>query len=302
MPPTPHSCPACGLATDRAGLCAPCAPAGDLLHADPAIRLAALARAAAADRPRVLLAAMRGGSLWTGTTADGQALAPALLTWLMHEGGTRVFARYLAEDARFGSYSYATLSHHDRERAMLRAPVWLAAGRDPRGPHELMRGWWGRVDLLAAAAFRLGSCKLSPAELDAAIEGMPGHFRMWARMAADRARRNPSTDRWRATDDDRARAAVWRRWPLTRLEGPGVCCCTTCGEALPADGPCLFCGVDPDLVDGPTLLPIEALFTDRSDCPSCGIDRCMAVVPVRCPGCGEAIEHAPMVSGRVADG
>lgn len=289
-------CPACGLPT-TGPLCGDCAPAAAFLVGSPEERLAALQQATVTDRPRVLLAAVRGGRLWAGVTWGELDLGDALLDWLLQHGPTEIFTRWIAEDAEYGGVAYGALAAHDRGLAMLRAPLWLAPGRRAArdGAEGLLNplveergaGW-------SALAFRLGSCAPDAETGAAYAEVFPQPFRMLAKGTIGIARRRPTKTDWRPEEAAVRAAAGWRRWPLARIEAEGLLVCAVCGEGLPAEGACAWCGTDPD-EEPPMALPPGELLAERAPCGTCGLDLTVRAMPVRCGGCGSP--RTPAASG-----
>lgn len=285
MSSPPLRCDACGLPAPRSP-CAYCAAAGDFVHSSASVRLEALESAGPERRPQVLLAALRAGRLWSDRHDP-------LLTWLMNHGGTNTFARWLAEDARYGVYAVQPLAVQETERAVQRAPLWMAHGRT--GPHAVGKRIFAVLGTRPAAFYalsvRLGSC-VHPERGGRDEEVWRLSFPRlagWLGLYAMRAgKKNPPQKGWRPGPDDLERATRWRRWPLENLEGGNAVICTVCGEPLPATGPCRFCATDPTR-EPPTELPLTDLLSARTLCQRCGIDLTTHAMPTRCPGCGASL-------------
>jgi len=262
------------------GLCRECAPASALLDPDERIRWEALARATRPDRPKVMLAAVRGGRLWSRQGPDGEDAGAALLRWLLGHGCTALFARYVAEDAVHGPLAWPVLACDEPTRSLQRAPEWLAAGGNP---NALVGTWWGRVDLLAALAFRVGGARVNRRVVGRTLAAYRFYDRWWARAAVAAGRMRPTPGTWCPPEPVFEAAPSRRRWPIERIEAGGVAVCGFCGEALPARGACRWCGRDaPDDV---CLVAHTEFFKVRALCPRCGVDLCHCA-PVVCPGCG----------------
>ena len=271
---TPGLCRSCGLPSTN-DLCPDCEPSAPLLVEDPAARVAALAALGADDRRFVLLVALRARRLWSGP------LAEPLLRWLMDHGGTLLFARWLAEDARHGWIAWPSLAVAEPDRTLARAPLWLAPADAPVA--HLLKPWRGDLARQSALVIRLSSCGLDDARIDATIAAMPWTVRAFGRLGRHAGRAHPTEVGWRPQPALAERTR--RRWPIERLERDGILCCTVCGENLPAAGPCGWCDTDPE-DEPPTVLPLADLFSERALCPVCSHDQCSAAVPLQCACCG----------------
>jgi hypothetical protein len=241
------------------------------------------------NRKFVMLAAVRGKHLWSGVRTKGVNLDQVLMEWLMANRCTIMWARWIAEDAVYGPYSWNTLiKDDDFDRTLLRLPMWLASGKAFRG------GVYGALGRHVpthrrheAFEARLGSSGLPPIVIRSALSGQEWIGRQLAAQAARGDYRTKEYS-WTPSATQRDQAPRHRRWPIEWIEDNVILCCTLCGEGLPADGACMWCGTDPD---EPTELPIDELFAQRPLCPVCGIDYTASVVPVLCPGCGTEFEH-----------
>ncbi len=267
-------------------ICVHCAPSMPFCDPDRSVRMAALAKADRSDRPKVITAMLRCGRLW-------ERDADALLAWLLEPWTTTTLARWLGEDTVHGERALRVLgsAKQEAERNLLRAPLWLAHWRPvaDKAVHPLLRPRWLSFSQACALASRLGSC-VPPGEDDsryaATLSSLPGLARWLGGLAFGRGRRHGPGGLWSPTEEVLARARRWRRWPLGRLEGRDVLCCSLCGESLPAVGSCLYCGTSPDN-EPPMSLPVaELLNVPRPLCPTCGFDICRPASPVRCPCCG----------------
>lgn len=276
----------CVVNTEREGACQACRPAGDLLHPDPRVRRRALERAAPEDRPRVLLAFLRGGSLFEGVRVDGEDLGLAIVTWLLTHRCPTLFRRWLAEDAVWGGHAWEELAREEPQRVLQRSPDWLA-GERPAAEHapSLARAWGHSPEPWTTLGFRLGSATgratLPPHLMDA----FPTSARFWVQRGLDGGAWRPSHKGWVPDASQLQAARRWRRWPLRRLTPTGLLVCTLCAEPLPAEGICLWCGTDPEQ-EPPTDLSVHDLLTQRFCCTVCGLDLTRRASPVRCGGCG----------------
>jgi len=250
-----------------------------LLDPDPWKRREALEAATHADRPKVMLAAVRGGGLWSQPGPGGVDAGRELLEWLLRKGTTLLFARWLAEDARYGHLAWGRLAFDDPSRTLQRVPEWLATGGDPEG---IVDALWGKVNLLAALGFRLGGAGLDQSTIDRVLSRYRWYDRWWAPITVWAGRRQPSAGVWIPDAEVLAAATRRRRWPIERIEPGGLVLCGFCGESLPSQGSCRFCGREPD--DDASLQPVLESFHKRNLCPRCGID-VADVAPVLCPGC-----------------
>ncbi len=274
MTETVATCRSCGLIS-AADLCADCAPSEPLLDPDPKQRLAALKVLGAGDRRFVTLVALRSRRLWSGP------LAEPLLEWLMHNGGTLTFARWIAEDAHHGAVAWASLAAAEPRRTLGRSPLWLARADAP--VERLLKPWRGELGRMSGLVIRLSSCGLPKERIDAAIAAMPWQVRTFGKLGQHAGQTYPTQEGWKPAAElfDRVR----RRWPVERLEPDGILCCTVCGENLPAEGPCGWCDTDPD-VEPPSLLPVGDFLAERALCGTCGHDQTTAAVPIQCACCG----------------
>lgn len=272
------TCLPCGAPSELA-VCANCALCGELLSPVPGVRMLALRRSTAADRPKVMAAALRAGHLFEDVTVSGEHLAEVLLAWLLENAPTLTWLRYLAEDARWGWTVQPVLAAQEPERTLLRLPEWMSA--PGARPQPVLRAYAGLSPArFAAVGYRLGSCGVPASRWEDAV---PEGARPEVRLAARSAARAPTETHWRPTRLDRAP----RRWPFPRREDGLPLCCGLCGEALPASGPCAWCATSPE-DEPPTLAPLGDLFKPRKVCVTCGVDQATGLVPARCPGCGGA--------------
>ncbi len=271
------TCPVCS-GDSTGGLCGPCAACGPAFFAaSPGERLAQLS--AATVRQDVLTAAIRGGKLWEDEVGPaGEDLGRSILEWLRTHGATLVWVRYLAEDSRWGWLAQPQCAASEFPRALLRAPEWFMR---PEGAVPPIDAWGrsGPADL-AALGFRFGSCGVPAERWQRAIPFGGGWV---ASLAASRGTAHPTQDSWRPDAAQLARKP--RRWPIPRWEEGCAVVCSLCAEALPAHGPCSWCGTDP-AKEPPTLAPVRELLLERRLCPTCGLDQGTRFAPVRCAGCG----------------
>lgn len=287
---TNQTCTACGQPSLTAR-CPRCAPAGALVSTITDERLTALERCDASKRAEVVLAFLRAGVL-----LQEQDPLP-FLQWLLRVSPTIVFLRWLAEDSLYGDLALPLLAEQkgrpEIDRSLLRAPLWLARWGQPDSErnHPLIRAWNREPKRLYALGFRLGAClaqETTERRGRDTARFMAGWSDIWgwlALLAMRSGRKNPSPGSWTPSPELLDRSTTWRRWPLERLEAEGVLVCSVCAENLPAQGPCRFCGCDPEQ-EPPSILPLADLLAERSPCPHCGFDLCTRARPARCGCCG----------------
>lgn len=273
------SCLVCGAAASTAR-CDNCALCGDLLADDPLLRLRALQTAT--ERPKVVSAALRGGALFEGVVVQGEDLGHSVMVWLMGHGVSLTWARYVAEDPVWGWVAQPALIATEPERSLLRLPVWVAQPHG-RGAATVRAFVGTSPERVAVAAMRLASCGIPEALWR---DGLPQGAGLAADVSVWAAQRTPTATTWRPSG-----AAGGRRWPFGRTEAGLPLCCSICGEALPGEGPCGWCGTSPD-DEPPMRAPLGDLLAPRQICATCGFDQATALGPVRCGGCGaRAIRH-----------
>jgi len=242
------------------------------------------------QRPQVFLAMLRGGSLWL---APGDLAGRELVTWMVEEQTEILFNRWLAEDAVFGHLAIPTLYATDRERSLVRAPIWMAPGRpDEESASEALIDR-NVLDLqwLYGLAVRLGSSATNDGVQAAWEKRFPASIRPVVRLAVNmgRARPTAASEAFRPTAAQLTAAP--RRWPIELLDGDGVVVCGMCGEGLPAEGACRWCGTDPD-EEPAVVVSLEDMFYARPCCPRCEIDLTVAADPTLCPSCGVELPFA----------
>ena len=281
------SCRACGSApATRDGLCEWCEPAAAFLAPTARERAEAVGRARPEERGLLQLAVLRGWRLLARDDATGAASHVRALARIEALGRTPAWSAYVAEDAVYGAIAWEAVAAADRERALRRAPVWLAEGRPCAGdPEAVGRAFGDRPDHVFALAFRLGSCGFDAAALRRVLGAMPAGIPGLAEFARKAAERRPTEVGWRPDPAVLARARSFRRLPLGRLDGPSVVLCGRCGEALPAEGSrCAWCGTPEDAWP-PRRLLLFPFLNERQPCPVCGLDLAWAATPSACPCC-----------------
>ncbi len=282
-----ESCRACGSApATRDGLCEWCEPAAAFLAPTARERAEALRRARPEERGVLQLAVLRGWRLLAREDETGPAVHVRALARIETLGRSLLWSAYVAEDAVYGAIAWETVAAGDRERALRRAPVWLAEGRPCAGdPEAVARAFGDRPDHVFALAFRLGSCGFDAGALRRVLGAMPAGIPGLAEFARKAAERRPTAVGWRPEPAVLARARSFRRLPLGRLDGVWVVVCGRCGEPLPAEGSrCAWCGTPEDAWP-PRRLALYPFLNERPPCPTCGLDLTWAARPSTCPCC-----------------
>ena len=271
------TCRACGVdAPDD--LCTRCSLAADYLHPDPDERSLSLRIAVTDQRPQVFVAMLRGGGLWE---QSGQARE--ILDWMVEEQTEVLFQRWLAEDSVYGGLAIAILARDDRARCLTRAPLWISPTRPGAraAAATLIKATASDLPWLYSLAFRLASTADTTQTRTQWQQIFPsGAALLGVRLIMNSGRASES---WLPTAEQLN--ATPRRWPIERFEGAGVVVCSLCGECLPGEGACRWCGTDP-ADEPPTVLALPELFLKRGLCHRCAIDITTAASPVLCPGCG----------------
>ncbi|MFT4978531.1 MAG: hypothetical protein ACI8S6_004441, partial [Myxococcota bacterium] len=236
------TCRACGQESDSE-LCQWCQAGAAYLDPDAGERLLSLRCSVVDARPAVFVAMLRGGQMWEAAGGDA---ARALVGWMTEEQPEVIFNRWLAEDAVHGALAIQNLMASDRKRCMDRAPVWLAPGRPAAGEAGKALVYRDVLDLtwMYGLAVRLGNCATSDAMQKAWVAYFPPSIRPIVGTAMSMGRKNPTEERHRPEEAELQRAG--RRWPMALFDGDGVVVCGMCGEGLPAQGACRWCGTDPE--------------------------------------------------------
>ncbi len=281
-------CRVCNCPTD-ADLCIHCEPAAHLLHPDRKVRLTALKRSKLDQRPFVMLAMLRAGHLWEGHRVKNKDLAQQIIAWLLKNGSSLAFMRWLAEDPIHGPLVWPSAMHMEPERTKLRLPIWLSHTSDiPRRVEQatFTPMTYSRPAYTRALAERLARAQLSQSTLDTIAEALKGSIRRgFVKGVAEGHRLGPD-DLWRPDQATIKRMKNVRRWPipLDAIDNDVLLCCSFCGEILTAHTPCQWCHNHPD-DDPPTELAFTDILAASEICPRCGVDYRIQVAPVLCPCC-----------------